>query len=295
MNTDGMIARIKANTGASVPDSPRRIVSPVVDRQLVANSGAEAVIAPVVAQIFEAYAPMLAQRYQDDAGIARAREGVMMAFRANDALWEVALNDQVGLAEAILKGVRLGLDLDPALGHCFLIPRWNGRARKKQIDFQVGYKGAVYLARNAGAVTVFGEVVWDVDHLEVYRGTDPRIVHRPDYNRPRVNPVCAYAVAIMADGSVEFEVLTTEEIETARAVSSASEGDAWSKHWAEMAKKTALLRLLKRMPVRLGADVHGRDVFSAPAEPEPAAPSETAAPAPVEADPAQPFDPEDES
>ena len=57
----------------------------------------------------------------------------------------------------------------------------------------------------------------------------------------------------------------------------------------------ALLRLLKRMPVRLGADVHGRDVFSAPAEPEHAAPSETAAPAPVEADPAQPFDPEDES
>ena len=56
-----------------------------------------------------------------------------------------------------------------------------------------------------------------------------------------------YAIAVYPDGSIDFEVLEISDIETCRSVSKNPNG-VWKKWYNEMAKKSAIRRLFKRLP-----------------------------------------------
>lgn len=233
-------------TSTAAPVSPRQIL-PVDAEQ---GGDPEKAIAPLVDDVFSSYSGMVADRFRSDAALTRAREGALMALRANPHLWGAAMADRHGLSVAIIKTLRMGLDLDPGLGHAYIVPRRARKGEPARLQLEIGYRGMLHLARRAGIVSAFGEVVYDGDRFEVHRGTDPRIEHAPTYTN-RGDAICVYAVARLAEGVFEFEVLTLDEVDLARKKSTAQNGTAWRDHWAEMAKKTALRRLLKRLPVRL--------------------------------------------
>ncbi|EBQ9580483.1 recombination and repair protein RecT, partial [Salmonella enterica subsp. enterica serovar Weltevreden] len=60
-----------------------------------------------------------------------------------------------------------------------------------------------------------------------------------------------YAVARLKDGGTQFEVMTRKQIELVRAQSKAGNNGPWVTHWEEMAKKTAIRRLFKYLPVSI--------------------------------------------
>lgn len=76
-------------------------------------------------------------------------------------------------------------------------------------------------------------------------------------NRPRQQripgaPVThVYAVARLKDGGTQFEVMTRKQIELVRSLSKAGNNGPWVTHWEEMAKKTAIRRLFKYLPVSI--------------------------------------------
>ncbi|EFS5785332.1 hypothetical protein IZR33_000615 [Salmonella enterica] len=55
----------------------------------------------------------------------------------------------------------------------------------------------------------------------------------------------------LKDGGTQFEVMTRKQIELVRAQSKAGNNGPWVTHWEEMAKKTAIRRLFKYLPVSI--------------------------------------------
>ncbi|EJR8429200.1 recombinase RecT, partial [Escherichia coli] len=81
-------------------------------------------------------------------------------------------------------------------------------------------------------------------------GLDEKLIHRPGENEDA--PVThVYAVARLKDGGTQFEVMTRKQIELVRSQSKAGNNGPWVTHWEEMAKKTAIRRLFKYLPVSI--------------------------------------------
>jgi recombination protein RecT len=64
----------------------------------------------------------------------------------------------------------------------------------------------------------------------------------------------AFAMAKLKDGSIEVEVLKPADIEKIRSVSKSKDRGPWVDWWEEMAKKSAIRRLSKRLPLNTDLD-----------------------------------------
>lgn len=149
---------------------------------------------------------------------------------------------QVSVLGSIIQAAQLGLETDGALGHAYLVPY------KNQCQLQIGYRGMIDLARRSGQiVSISARVVYDGDEFSYSYGLEETLVHRPKI-KSGGEPIAAYAVAKLVGGGCQFEVLSLEEIEAAHDASPASSGP-WDNYWSEMARKTAVRRLFKYLPV----------------------------------------------
>lgn len=179
---------------------------------------------------------------------------------------KLAQCDQTSFLGAIMQAASLGLEPGGALGHCYLIPFENRRQNRTEVQFIVGYRGMIDLARRSGQiVSLEARAVHEADQFEVEFGLDSRITHRPAWDRAdRGQVTFVYAVAKLKDGGVQFEVMSRTEIEAVMQQSSGyrmaeatarkynKEPDSpWHKHFEEMAKKTVIRRLFKYLPVSI--------------------------------------------
>lgn len=111
--------------------------------------------------------------------------------------------------------------------------------------------GVLKKLRQSGEVAkVSAHVVYERDHFVWTLGFDEAIEHRPPaLHEERGKPIGAYATAVLKDGSQLCEVMTLEEIERVRQVSRAKNNGPWVQWWGEMARKTVMRRLSKRLPM----------------------------------------------
>lgn len=153
----------------------------------------------------------------------------------------------LSIASSVFQAAELGLDLAPALGEAYLIPRWNKHIGAKECTFLPGYKGLVKLARQSGEVaSIQARVVREGEHFRLAYTPDLDLEHIPVIGSD-MPIVLVYAVAKLANGERLAEAMSFDEIEAVRKRSQ-SQGGPWSTDWAEMAKKTALRRLCKILP-----------------------------------------------
>lgn len=141
---------------------------------------------------------------------------------------------------------QLGIEFDSPLQHAHLIPY------KKDCTLIIGYRGFIELARRSGKIkSIEARVVYKEDDFEVEFGLEPKIKHIPNYGseRKKEDIVAAYAIAHFTDGGYQFEVLTLAEIQKARQSSKAANNGPWVNWFEEMAKKTALRKLAKYLPL----------------------------------------------
>ncbi|HFI9552332.1 TPA: recombination protein RecT [Escherichia coli] len=142
---------------------------------------------------------------------------------------------------------------DSALGHAYLLPfgNKNEKSGKKNVQLIIGYRGMIDLARRSGQIaSLSARVVREGDEFSFEFGLDEKLIHRPGENEDA--PVThVYAVARLKDGGTQFEVMTRKQIELVRSLSKAGNNGPWVTHWEEMAKKTAIRRLFKYLPVSI--------------------------------------------
>jgi recombination protein RecT len=111
------------------------------------------------------------------------------------------------------------------------------------------YMGLLKKVRNTGELlSISANVVYERDQFDYELGDNERIVHKPALGN-RGKPIAAYAIAHLKGGGIEREVMTAEAIRQVQAVSrSTAEGTPWSQWPDEMARKTVIRRLYKRLP-----------------------------------------------
>jgi recombination protein RecT len=121
----------------------------------------------------------------------------------------------------------------------------------------VDYKGLVRLALQSGEISnIHSDVVCDNDTFKYNKGRIES--HEIDYRKPRGNVYAVYALANFKDGTEKAEVMHLDEVESIRKRSRASGSGPWQTDYNEMAKKTALRRLSKWLP--LSPDIQDRIV-----------------------------------
>lgn len=161
--------------------------------------------------------------------------------------------DQASFLGAIMQCAQLGLEPGGALGHAYLLPFENRRKNITEVQFIVGYRGMIDLARRSGQIlSLEARAVYAADHFNVRLGLNPDLQHEPAWDVDDRGPLrFVYAVAKLKDGGTQFEVMSRTEIEKVRAKSKAGSSGPWVDHFEEMAKKTVIRRLFKYLPVSI--------------------------------------------
>ena len=109
--------------------------------------------------------------------------------------------------------------------------------------------GLLKKLRNSGELlSISAYTAHEHDQFEYELGDDEKIIHKPRLDGPRGLVIAAYAVAKTKDGGIYREVMSVDEIEKIRNVSRAKDSGPWSQWYEEMARKTVLRRLMKRLP-----------------------------------------------
>jgi recombination protein RecT len=163
----------------------------------------------------------------------------------------------------VARAANYGISLDPSLGEGWLIVRRSSKTGRDEPQFQLGWKGKAKLARQSGEIARL--VAYPVSERCMAEGrfkiTLQTLVYEPDpFNDD--SPPCGYfAYVLYKDGTEDFETMSIREIHKIRDRSDGwrafkaqkIRSTPWSEFEGEMARKTVLNRLLKRVP--MSADV----------------------------------------
>ena len=142
----------------------------------------------------------------------------------------------------MMSAAQLGLEVGDSLGYGYLVPY------NQTCTFVLGYRGMIELAHRSGKIkSLHADVVFEGDFFDFEQGTSPSLKHKPSFSSEKKEMTHAYACASLVGGGNQFVVLSKEEVEESRKSSKSS--GIWAKHYAEMAKKTALRKLFKLLPV----------------------------------------------
>jgi phage RecT family recombinase len=161
----------------------------------------------------------------------------------------------------IMQAAEFGLELVGPLGQCYLVPRWDHKSRAKKATFQVGYRGYYRLMYRSGLVRAIHPYrVGKNDHFKIQLGTSPMIEHIPDMTFSEA--VGYYVVIDLLDGAKDVEFMRRSEVLEVRDRYSESwknertrQYSPWLTNEDSMSLKTVMLRLAKRTPVSIAANL----------------------------------------
>ena len=159
---------------------------------------------------------------------------------------KIAECSAASLMGAVMQASILGFKPVSALGECYFVPYG------KEVQFQIGYKGYISLARRSGQIkNLYAYPVRKGDDFTYELGLNPKLEHKPkaDVDAELTH---VYAVVHYKDGAYDFIVLTRAEVEKLRLRSPMQKGapkGAWATDYEAMAKAKAIKQLAKYMPL----------------------------------------------
>jgi recombination protein RecT len=172
----------------------------------------------------------------------------------------------MSIVGCVIEASQLGLYPDGILGDAYLVPYYNSKAGGYLAQLQPGYRGLINLARRSGQVSsIYSEPVYQCDKFKIELGTAHTIEHVPNYDDPArgvekdtegvpLGLRGVYAVVVFKDGTSDFEYMPLFRIMDIRNNSKSKNRDGdivgpWVSHFEEMARKTPIRRLAKRLPL----------------------------------------------
>jgi recombination protein RecT len=217
----------------------------------LANKANKEAVASSPAQTIAAYlkkmGPEIEKALPKHMDADRMARIALTTIRTNPKLLECSVPSLLG---AVMQAAQLGLE--PGLiGHCYLVPFKNGKTGQTDVQFIIGYKGMIDLARRSGNIeSIYAHAVYSNDTFEYEYGLHPKLVHKPAMT-DRGEFIGAYAVAHFKDGGYQFEFMPKEEIEKRRKRSKAANAGPWVTDYEEMAKKTVIRHMWKYLPISI--------------------------------------------
>lgn len=193
-------------------------------------------------------APAMSQALPKHMDISRLTRLAMTTIRTTPALKDADVGSLLG---AVMQAAQLGLE--PGLmGHCYLLPFNNKNKGIKEVQFIIGYKGMIDLARRSGHIkSIYAHAVYSNDEFDYELGLESKLVHKPTMEPEKGEFIGAYAVAHFKDGGYQFEFMSKADIEKRKGRSKAanSKFSPWTSDYEEMAKKTVVRHMWKYLPI----------------------------------------------
>ena len=182
---------------------------------------------------------------------AKESQFAIQVLQENKYLRETAQRNKLSLQNAIINVAAVGISLNPANKHAYLVPRGN------KVCLDISYMGLLHLAMATGSI-MFAEcnLVYANDEFKrVGVGMAPVFNVQEFTDRGAV--VGAYCTVKTRDGDYLTEVMSLAEIKETESTSKAKDGP-WKTHWGEMARKTVVKRASKYWPKvdRLDEAIH---------------------------------------
>lgn len=154
--------------------------------------------------------------------------------------------DRRSLLGACMKAAQDGLLLD---GREAAPVIFNTKDKGRVVQYMPMVGGILKKIRNSGELaSISAQVVYDKDHFQYELGDNESITHKPFLGEERGKPIAVYAVAKTKDGAIYREVMSVADVEKVRSASRAGKFGPWVDWWDEMAKKTVIRRMAKRLP-----------------------------------------------
>lgn len=158
--------------------------------------------------------------------------------------------DAVSILAAAKQAAILQLPIMKQLGYAYVIPYYDGKARKQVAQFQMGYKGFLQLAMRSG-------VFRNVNTVEIYEGEikrQNRITGEIELGERTSDEVVGYVAYMeLVNGFSKTLYMTKAAVEEhaqkysqsySYDLKSGNKTSIWSKAFDTMAKKTVLKKLL---------------------------------------------------
>ncbi len=204
---------------------------------------------PVVAMIHQAKPNLIARLPQ---GIDRDRFflGILTAIQKSKANSKegqsLADCDPNSVLLAAYDAAEVGCSLSPSLQLGWLI-NYGGQAQ-----FQPSYRFFIQKAYETGEVkTFYAECVYACDKFERQFAPKRNLFHAPgDGERSRKTIIGAYSFIEFTDGTVDWEYLTTEQIERHRNHSKQPNSMKWVAFFEEGFRITPIRVIAKRLPLK---------------------------------------------
>lgn len=165
-------------------------------------------------------------------------------LQKNSFTFSVAERNPNSLQNAIINIASIGISLNPALAHAYLVPRDGA------IYLDISYKGLVKIATETGAIVwAKSELVYKNDKF-VYNGPSTPPTHEADVFGERGDIIGGYCIAKLPTNDTLIEVMKIDEILKIRDTSKAAQKGKgpWVDWFDEMAKKTITKRAYKSWP-----------------------------------------------
>lgn len=162
----------------------------------------------------------------------------LTCFRTNPLLKNCA---PASIIKCFVESSQLGLE--PGVqGQAYLVPFGS------ECTLIPGYRGLLKLARQSDEIALIDAyTVYEGDEFDVELGSTPRLVHKPKFQSE--NATHYYAICRLKTGDFQFVIKSKEQIEKHRdRYSKQPKGSAWGSSFDEMALKTCLRNLCKRIP-----------------------------------------------
>lgn len=188
-----------------------------------------------------------------DKGISweKEKQFAIQAFNGNSFLLSTAEKNPTSLQAAIINVASIGISLNPAQKHAYLVPR-DGK-----VCLDISYMGLMHLAMSTGSI-LWGQCKL-VHSNDTYknRGLDKAPDHSYSPFGDRGNVIGAYCTVKTCHGDYLTDEMSHADIVIVQNSSKAKNGP-WKTHWNEMARKTVVKRAAKYWPAieRLNSAIH---------------------------------------
>lgn len=159
--------------------------------------------------------------------------------------------DPGSLIAAVQSCANVGLFPDRQNGHVYLLPFWNGKTKRKEVMFLLGYRGMIELAlRNKIVESVIARAVHGGDEFYYELGTSESIRHVPAMSNKRGRELShVYAICRFRDRPPIFVVMDKGEVDAVRSRAKAQDSGPWVTDYAAMAMKSAVRNLSRWIPM----------------------------------------------
>jgi len=171
----------------------------------------------------------------------KEKQFAIQAFQGNDFLLKTAMNNQNSLQNALINVASIGISLNPANKHAYLVPRDN------KVCLDISYMGLLHLAMMSGSI-LWGQckLVYLSDSYSS-NGLDKAPTHNYNPFGDRGEVIGAYCTVKLPVGDFLTDEMSKDEIIKVQNGSKAKNGP-WKNHWNEMARKTVVKRASKYWP-----------------------------------------------